>query len=368
MQGDHTIGVTGGWVVDVVVLGTAGAWCRCAGAVRAAGEPGTPQPAATSAPASDDEEQHGRPRRHPAQRCTRRARSSSHPTPFRETINDLFRLFLDIPRRIHGGVGGAPDRLVCAKSSPFSHVRDPENDDRHDRHPGTGRRVRSGGVRAPAGQGRGAPAGGVRAIGTARPELSPARSGPPRPGAAAPTARSASGAGSTMPSDGTAWCCTTGRSAVGAPTSTTSWWCPRESGWSTPSTTGARSSGGTPSGGSSRGPASSWPVATGPRWRRRRAASRHWSPRQLGAGPLVRAALCFTGVERALFTRPFIVRGSARHLAEGARPDAGRARIARACRAACVADRLARAFPPSTSLTTRPAAPPTGPPAPRPAR
>jgi hypothetical protein len=27
----------------------------------------------------------------------------------------------------------------------------------------------------------------------------------------------------------------------------------------------------------------------------------------LGAGPLVRAALCFTGVERAPFTRPFLV-------------------------------------------------------------
>ena len=65
----------------------------------------------------------------------------------------------------------------------------------------------------------------------------------------------------------------------------------------------------TPSGASSRGPASSWLVATGPRWRRRRAASRRWWPRHWAPAPLVRAALCFTGVERALFTRPFIVQG-----------------------------------------------------------
>ena len=62
----------------------------------------------------------------------------------------------------------------------------------------------------------------------------------------------------------------------------------------------------------------------------------------LGAGPLVRAALCFTGVERALFTRPFLVQGALVTWPKA--PGSLRLAERRA-----LADRLARAFPPSAS-------------------
>ena len=69
----------------------------------------------------------------------------------------------------------------------------------------------------------------------------------------------------------------------------------------------------------------------------------------VGTGPLVRAALCFTGVERTLFTRPFIVEGVlvtwpkalARTLAASGPHGLAERRA--------LADQLARAFPPSTS-------------------
>ena len=57
---------------------------------------------------------------------------------------------------------------------------------------GAGRRLGPGRVRAASGQGRGPPAGGLRAVWRPWSGCSPVRSRPPRPGAAAPTARSAS--------------------------------------------------------------------------------------------------------------------------------------------------------------------------------
>jgi hypothetical protein len=69
----------------------------------------------------------------------------------------------------------------------------------------------------------------------------------------------------------------------------------------------------------------------------------------LGAGPLVRVALCFTGVERGLFTRPFMVQGVlvtwpkalARTLAAPGPLGPAERRV--------LADRLTRAFPPYPS-------------------
>ncbi len=123
------MGVTGGWVVEVVVLGTAGAWWRCAGAVWAAGDPGTPQPAATSAADQDDEEQDGRPRRHPAQRCTCRAPSNSHPAPLSRNYQEC-QSFRTVTGRFTVASVGLRTGSFCTKRSPFSHVRDAENADR----------------------------------------------------------------------------------------------------------------------------------------------------------------------------------------------------------------------------------------------
>jgi Nuclease-related domain len=68
----------------------------------------------------------------------------------------------------------------------------------------------------------------------------------------------------------------------------------------------------------------------------------------LGAGPLIRAALCFTGVERARFTRPFIVQGVLVTWPKAlARTLAAPGSLGLAERGA-LADRLARAFPPYT--------------------
>ena len=69
----------------------------------------------------------------------------------------------------------------------------------------------------------------------------------------------------------------------------------------------------------------------------------------LGAGPLVRAALCFTGAERALFTRPFVVQGVLVTWPKAlARTLAASGPLGSAERRA-LADRLARAFPPYPS-------------------
>ena len=66
----------------------------------------------------------------------------------------------------------------------------------------------------------------------------------------------------------------------------------------------------------------------------------------LGTGPLVRAALCFTGVERALFTRPFLVQGVLVTWPKALpRTLAAPGSLGPAERRA-LADRLARVFPP----------------------
>ena len=348
------MGVTGGWVVEVVVLGTAGSWCRCAGAVWAAGDSAIPQLSTTSAPTRTTRSRTGdlivtRPSvarvghrrtltpgalwralsRIPLSTFgtspagSRRRRWDSGPAHFHETVTVLPRE----GRREHDGTTGTTGTTAT----------------------GTGRRLRSSGVRAPSGQGRGAPAGGVRSTGTTgpdphRPEADHRDLGPRRRRRGEHRA-----AGSTMPSDGAAWCCTTGRSAAGAPTSTTSWWCPRGSGWSTPSTTGAGSSGGTRSGGWSRVPGSSWPVATGPRSRRPRAASRYWWPRHWAparsSGP--RCASPASSARRS--PDPSWCRECS---SPGPRDSAGRwprpEPLGPAERRA-LADRLARAFPPYAS-------------------
>ncbi len=66
----------------------------------------------------------------------------------------------------------------------------------------------------------------------------------------------------------------------------------------------------------------------------------------IGAGPPVRAALCFTGVERGLFTRPFLLEGVLITWPRAfARTLAARGPLGPAERDA-LAGRLARAFPP----------------------
>jgi hypothetical protein len=68
----------------------------------------------------------------------------------------------------------------------------------------------------------------------------------------------------------------------------------------------------------------------------------------LGAGPPVRAALCFTGVERALFTRPFMVQGVLVTWPKALARVLGAAGPLGPAEWRALADRLARAFPPST--------------------
>jgi hypothetical protein len=66
----------------------------------------------------------------------------------------------------------------------------------------------------------------------------------------------------------------------------------------------------------------------------------------LGAGPLVRVALCFTGVERGLFTRPFMAQGVLVTWPKAlARKLAAPGPLGLVERSA-LADRLARVFPP----------------------
>jgi hypothetical protein len=66
----------------------------------------------------------------------------------------------------------------------------------------------------------------------------------------------------------------------------------------------------------------------------------------LGTGPLVRAALCFTGVERALFTRPFLVQGVLVTWPKALRRTLAAPGSLGPAERRALADRLARAFPP----------------------
>ena len=298
-RGTRPSGVTGGWVVEVVVVvRRADGGVVLAPADRRTASPGPLHPAATRAAASTTR----------STQCS----AASSPGP---ALHVLF------PGMGHRSPACTTRGRAGGHGQPWSR-----------------RRFRPGGVRAPAGQGRGASAGGLRPARPAGPGSSPGRSGPPRPGAAAPRARSASGAGSTMPSAGAASCCTTGPSPAGAPTSTTSWWCRRGSGWSTPSTTGARWSVGSSAG---------WFVARprlcrgGPRperaWWLRRAGSRRWWPRRsASAGTRRRSArprravLHRRGAPALHPTLP--PRRRVGDVAPGPRPDVGRARAARSRR------------------------------------
>jgi len=69
----------------------------------------------------------------------------------------------------------------------------------------------------------------------------------------------------------------------------------------------------------------------------------------LGAGPLVRAALCFTGVERGLFTRPFMVQGVLVTWPKALARTLTAPGSLRLAERGALADRLARAFPPAAS-------------------
>ena len=169
LQADQTIGVTGAWVVDVVVWRGAGG--------RAEGDALVGAAAATKAARQHDEERQSQPRRHPAQRCTCLS-GEGHRSPAVHAEE-----WIGGPGRRVGSGAGASARAAYE------------------------RRRR---------QGRRPPAGGVRPARPAGPRSSPARGGPPRPGVAAPTARSAWGTGSTVSSAGAASCCTTGPSPIGA--------------------------------------------------------------------------------------------------------------------------------------------------------
>ena len=177
------------------------------------------------------------------------------------------------------------------------------------------------------------------------------RSRPPRPGAAAPTARSASGTGSTVRSAGAAWSCTTGPSPAGGPTSTTSWSWPsgvwvidtkhyrgrlerRElrrvvrppppplRGRTRPEPPG---DGGAP--------------AAGPGGRGCPPGSRRRSP--------VRAALCFTGVQSGCSPGPFTLEGVLVTWPRAFARRPGRTGAARPGRAACTGrSRSPASFPP----------------------